>query len=303
VTELDRGPGGDNDMYRGSQVETVKAMAYNLATSRFGAYQVQAEASRKLNDLSNTRAVIRKMKEWLDNNPGDFPFPEWTYMVQRAHLAEAEGHGLDALAYYQQALHRLDNNSAVRERARALWEAQGGSRDAFEIWAGRAALSAKVTPPRPPIASSTNLSWSNVGKPLAALKALDLNGKTWTVADLKGKTTFINVWATWCSPCLTELPQVQALFNLVKDRQDIQVITISVDENPGLLAAFMKKEGYGFPVLLARPLVDDVTPSFSIPRNWVINHEGILRLESIGFDGRAKNWPQQMLEKLKQPVN
>ena len=74
--------------------------------------------------------------------------------------------------------------------------------------------------------------------------------------------------------------------------------TISVDSDPGLLAPFLKAENYTFPVLSAKTLVDDMTSSFSIPRNWIADTKGSLRLEGIGFF--AAEWPDQILAKLEE---
>jgi hypothetical protein len=75
------------------------------------------------------------------------------------------------------------------------------------------------------------------------------------------------------------------------------VITISIDENPGLIAPFLAQNHYTFPVVLAKALVDQLMPSISIPRNWIVDTAGVLRWESFGFDDRVADWPGQMLEK------
>ena len=57
----------------------------------------------------------------------------------------------------------------------------------------------------------------------------------------------MNLWATWCGWCLRELPTLQNMHNELKDRADIQVITLNMDENPGLIEPFMAKHSYSFP--------------------------------------------------------
>lgn len=135
-------------------------------------------------------------------------------------------------------------------------------------------------------------------KPLTRFGAASISGKSWwTAADLKGKTTLITVWATWCAPCRSELPEVQKLFDLGKERADIQVVSISVDANPGDVSAFLKETHYTFPVLLPEPsFVDSVDGEAGIPRNWIVDSKGILRLGRVGYD--PADWPQQILQKL-----
>ena len=59
---------------------------------------------------------------------------------------------------------------------------------------------------------------------------VDLQGRTWRLADLKGKTAFVNVWATWCAPCRKEMPHLQRLYDRVKGRPDVVLLTMNVDE-------------------------------------------------------------------------
>jgi thiol-disulfide isomerase/thioredoxin len=125
-----------------------------------------------------------------------------------------------------------------------------------------------------------------------------MNGTRWTITRLRGKATLINIWATWCGPCRDELPQVQKLYELTKDRKDIQVITIDVDDNPGLVSPFLTDHHYTFPVLRAKSLFDEIVPSSSIPRNWISDPAGTLRLESIGFNSEIPDWPAAMIAKL-----
>ena len=59
------------------------------------------------------------------------------------------------------------------------------------------------------------------------------------------------VWATWCGPCRDELPSVQKLYDLVKNRSDIQVITFNADQDPGLVEPFLAANHFSFPVLMS----------------------------------------------------
>jgi len=61
---------------------------------------------------------------------------------------------------------------------------------------------------------------------------IDLNGKTWQTTDLKGKVTFLNVWATWCAPCLMELPRLQKLVDQYQGSHDVQFLTLNADDSP-----------------------------------------------------------------------
>jgi thiol-disulfide isomerase/thioredoxin len=122
-----------------------------------------------------------------------------------------------------------------------------------------------------------------------------LQGRNWSLADLKGKVAFINLWATWCGPCLAELPFVQKLDQKLKGRTDVVVLTLNTDEEVGKVEPFMKENKYSFPVLLGQAYADGIGVN-SIPRNWVISADGKLVFEGIGFGGEGEEWMKKAVE-------
>jgi len=93
------------------------------------------------------------------------------------------------------------------------------------------------------------------------------------------------------------LPHVQKLYERIKDRQDIQIITFNVDDNIGLVAPFLKQNKYTFPVIPAQFLVNSLVPMLGIPANWIVDTNGVVRLERVGF-GRDEKWADQVIETL-----
>jgi thiol-disulfide isomerase/thioredoxin len=59
-----------------------------------------------------------------------------------------------------------------------------------------------------------------------------LDGKSVNLSDLKGKVVFVNLWASWCPPCVAEMPGIHALYNLLDPRK-VAFVMICLDENPG----------------------------------------------------------------------
>ena len=142
-------------------------------------------------------------------------------------------------------------------------------------------------------------AWTRAAQPLPEMNLQDLLGKTWTLASLKGKSTFVSVWATWCAPCMDELPHLQKLYELVRSRDDVQVITLNLDENPGEVEPFMKSRNYTFPVVLsARKYVEGVMEHFTVPMNWLVDRSGVIEEKSNGFESKPADWPKRMIEKL-----
>ena len=140
-------------------------------------------------------------------------------------------------------------------------------------------------------------NWERVGKDLPDAKLVDLDGKTWTLSELKGKTVLINVWASWCGPCRGEHPYLQALYEKVKDRKDIAVVSMSIDDSIGDVAPYMKDKKYSFPVLLASQYVNGVAPAVGVPQNWIVGADGKWEWKQEGF-GDGEGWEKAVMEKL-----
>lgn len=70
----------------------------------------------------------------------------------------------------------------------------------------------------------------------------DLSGKAATLADFRGKPTLVNLWATWCTPCVRELPTLEAL--AVREGGRLNVVALSQDMTPGKVAPFVAARGF-----------------------------------------------------------
>ena len=111
----------------------------------------------------------------------------------------------------------------------------------------------------------------------------DLNGNELNFLDTKGKVVFINLWATWCPPCIAEFQNIQDLYNDYKN--DVVFLLVS-DESLATIKKFLDKKGYDIPIF--SPLSnypDDINPR-SIPRTYIIDKEGNIVVDKKG----AANW-------------
>lgn len=103
-----------------------------------------------------------------------------------------------------------------------------------------------------------------------SLQALD--GEYVSLADYKGKTIFINFWATWCPPCVAEMPDIESLYQKVGN--EVAFVMISLDKEPYKAKNFIDKKGFEMPVyFLASNLPKIYNPS-SIPTTYVISPAG-----------------------------
>ncbi|HXX54137.1 MAG TPA: TlpA disulfide reductase family protein [Thermodesulfovibrionales bacterium] len=111
----------------------------------------------------------------------------------------------------------------------------------------------------------------------------DPSGKTYTLSDLRGSVVFINFWATWCPPCIEEIPSIQELYSQFKDRKEFRMVTIPYRDNYEKAIAYLKQNNYSLPVLL-----DPDGKSASaygvtgVPETYIVDKQGILREKVIG---------------------
>lgn len=111
----------------------------------------------------------------------------------------------------------------------------------------------------------------------------DENNETINFEEFKGKVILINFWATWCPPCIAEMPSMQALYNDYKDKIVFLFVT---NEELEVFEPFMQKNNYTFKV--QRPLTQypeyfDVS---TIPRTFLIDKNGDIIIDENG----AANW-------------
>ncbi len=109
-------------------------------------------------------------------------------------------------------------------------------------------------------------------------KIQDLQGRTWTLADFKGKVLVINFWATWCPPCRREIPDFIETYAELKGR-GLEILGVSVDDMaaPALLE-WVRKQGINYPVALATPeMVAAYEPGDYIPATIVVDRKGVIR--------------------------
>jgi thiol-disulfide isomerase/thioredoxin len=99
------------------------------------------------------------------------------------------------------------------------------------------------------------------------------------------KITVLNFFATWCGPCLTELPHLQRVADRFADRKDVVFVVVGREESQETLDAFASKNGYRLPFVADTE--QGLYSAFAktiIPRTYVIDHTGTIRFEIIGFD-------------------
>lgn len=270
--------------------ELRKALATNDTWVLINEAELLVDAARALQKPQIAKAAMDKLAE----EKIDVKYFQIELWEIRGKWAELNGRKLDAVLMYRASLDSRvvgykprGKKDDVKEAYERLWKELGGTDSGNDAWLA-ATAGAKI---------AADGGWERVSKDLPDAKLVDLNGKTWTLSELKGKTVLINVWASWCGPCRGEHPYLQALYDKVKDRTDIAVVSMSIDESIGDVEPYMKEKKYSFPVLLASRYVNDVAPAFGVPQNWIVGADGKWEWKQEGF-GDGEGWEKSVMEKL-----
>ncbi len=116
-------------------------------------------------------------------------------------------------------------------------------------------------------------------------KLKNANNETVNLEQSKGKVIFINLWATWCPPCVGEMPEIESLYQKYKDNENVEFYLIS-NENIDKIENFRTKKSYTFPVYQSLQNTPDAFSSKSIPTTFVISKDKKIVIRKTG----ASNW-------------
>ena len=119
---------------------------------------------------------------------------------------------------------------------------------------------------------------ANLNMPLVSL-----DGERVSLSDFQGKTIFLNFWATWCPPCIAEMPNIQKLYDDLSDEEDIVFILLSLDEQMETAQKFLDRKEFTMPVYFLAGSRPGVYNSTVVPTTYVISPEGKIVLEKRGM--------------------
>jgi peroxiredoxin len=103
------------------------------------------------------------------------------------------------------------------------------------------------------------------------------------LSDYKGKVVLLNFWASWCFPCREEMPSMQELYQIFKDR-DFEILAVNLDKfGEEKVFSFVSNYGLTFPILLDKELKTALSYEVrNIPTTYVIDKNGIIKEKIIG---------------------
>jgi thiol-disulfide isomerase/thioredoxin len=97
--------------------------------------------------------------------------------------------------------------------------------------------------------------WEALSTPAQSFEVEDLQGRPLSSKDLAGRVVILDFWATWCSPCLRELPELAEYHRRLEGRDDVVLLSLNVTDERADLEAFLARRKIAFPVYLGDELI------------------------------------------------
>ena len=264
-----------------------------------------------LGDTPRSQSGYSKICEELDayheSLLGRAKFVKKDYTEAIQHLSSAIGKmgdsALDAEGYFWmgRAYEKIEKwDDAMVAYANSLAEREDKNVRKFAERLGSQITGLKTSVPEKKVINIDELiSEAQIKKSMPApdFQAETLKGKKVSLSDYRGKVLILDFWATWCGPCLAELPYFQELVNLYKDEPSVAFLTISQDQSKEVVRKFMKKKGYTFPVIFDTGM-GQLFEIEGIPVLIVIDTEGKIRYRHFGFDPNNVDFIQLMKKEI-----
>ncbi len=116
-----------------------------------------------------------------------------------------------------------------------------------------------------------------VGTTAEDFRLVDLEGKQQSLSQYRGKVVLVNFWATWCKPCTTEMPAMQATYDKLREKGFV-VLAINELEDDAKVREHIKQYGHTFPVLMDRDnKVANQFGVFGLPVSVFIDEKGVVQ--------------------------
>lgn len=131
-----------------------------------------------------------------------------------------------------------------------------------------------------------------------SMNLINSKGEKVSMEEFRGKVIFMNVWATWCPPCIAEMPGINKLYNDV-NKEDVVFIMLSVDQNFQKAIDFNKNKGYDFEVYRVEGQMPQMYSTQSIPTTYVIDAKEKIALTHLGMGDYDTDAFKEFLQDLK----
>ncbi|WP_031425452.1 TlpA family protein disulfide reductase [Flavimarina sp. Hel_I_48] len=113
------------------------------------------------------------------------------------------------------------------------------------------------------------------------LNLIDINGKTVSLKEMKGKVIFMNFWATWCPPCVAEMPSIAKIQEEMGD--EVVFVMLSFDNDFEVAKAFTERKDFNLPIYAPADNLPTMYQSSALPTTYIIGADGNLALTHKGM--------------------
>lgn len=144
--------------------------------------------------------------------------------------------------------------------------------------------------------SDASTSTNFIDKKAIDFQVVDLNGETLSLEKYRGKIVLLDFWATWCGPCLAEMPFVKSTYQKYKN-QNFEIIGISLDQDLNQLTTYLETNGITWPQYYDNgDQISNLYQVQAIPTTYLIDNKGIIRYANLRGNALENAVRQLVLE-------
>jgi thiol-disulfide isomerase/thioredoxin len=132
---------------------------------------------------------------------------------------------------------------------------------------------------------------------------IDAYDKITTMEDLKGKVVFLNFWATWCGPCIAEMPTIQKLYDKFKDDKDVVILTVEVENKKEKAKNFMTSKNLTLPIVFPNSTIPKEFFDYALPTTIILDKQGNIAHTTLGMADYSGQEVVDFLNELKTMKN